>query len=106
MPKKQAADAAIAVSIDGTTFVLRPSEVTASDVAALRRETGLSLRTVIDQAQNDPDLDVIAALVFMARRQAGDRSVTFDSVAAFINYESEIEAVDVPAEEEGDSPEA
>lgn len=80
----------VGVRVDGTDHVLRPNEVTARQAGMLRRETGFSFRRLMVEAENDPDLDVIAAFVWLARLQAGE-DVSYATVADALGYESEIE---------------
>ena len=82
--------AALAVSVDGTTFTVDPDEITAMDASALRRATGLSVRAVMQAAQDDPDIDIIAALVWLARRRV-ERELPFKAVAEQIGYGSDIQ---------------
>lgn len=93
------------MKVNSKAYTMRLSELTAKDSAALRRQTGMSTRLLLSAASTDPDLDTVAALVWLARRQAGDE-VTFDDVAEEIGYDADIESVEEPAEEDPDSPEA
>lgn len=106
-PGGDKADTSITVSIDGVEYVCRPSDVTAKMAGQLRKESGMSVRAVMVAAADDPDLDVIAALVWLARRQTGEK-VTWDEVADAITYDSEIGSAegDAPDEDPEDSPEA
>lgn len=94
----------VAISVDGVTYTLRVDELSALDTRALRSETGHSLRKVLVAAQEDPDIDVIAALVWLARRQKGE-TVSFELVAEGIGYSSTIESAE-PEDAEEHLPEA
>lgn len=97
----------IKVVVDGVTYTIRSDELTARDARDLRKQAGLSFQGVMAAAQEDPDIDVIAALVFLACRQDGDRKVTYDEIAEAITYGSEIDIDDTAeVEEDPDSPEA
>lgn len=100
-------DIAITVVVDDVAHVFRPGEMSALDASALRKEAGMSLRSLLSQINDDPDLDVVAAIVWLARRQAGNPA-SFTEVAEAISYQSTISAGDdAPAvEEDPDSPEA
>lgn len=80
----------VGVRVNDVDYVLRPNEITAKQTAALRRETGVSLQALMKQAETDPDIDTIAALVWLARLQTGE-TVAFDDVAAEIGYDSTID---------------
>lgn len=95
----------ITVKVDGDPFTVRPNEVSAKMVGQLRRVTGFSLQSLMAAAGEEPDLDVIAALVWLARRQQGE-NVSYDKIADSLTYESDIEPGDEPAPEDPDSPEA
>lgn len=104
--EKETEAATITVNVDGTPYVCRPAEVTARIAGDLRRQSGLSVRGVMAAAGEDPDLDTIASLVWIARRQAGEY-VTWDEVADGITYTSDISSSDeAPTDEDPDSPEA
>lgn len=46
----------------------------------LHLETGHRIAGLFRQLQSDPGLDIVAAFVWLARRQRGDHTVTFDQV--------------------------
>lgn len=97
----------VAITVDGVKYVVREGDLSAADVAAMRREVGLSFMGVLKAAKADPDVDIIAAVVWLARRVEGERDLTFVEVAETIGYDSEIEAVSEGDEpESGSSPEA
>lgn len=98
----------LSIKIDGkVAYSLRPSDLSAKDASALRRETGFSLAGLLGSAMRDPDIDVFAALAWLSRRQAGD-IVSFDEVAEEFTYDRDYEQSDDPDEaiEDLDSPEA
>jgi hypothetical protein len=97
--RKEEDQVKIGVRVDGQEFVVRPSEITAKQAGALRRETGFSFQGLMRAANTDPDLDVIAAIVWLARLQRGEVS-SYESVASALDYESEIgELTDAEASE-------
>jgi hypothetical protein len=86
--------AVIRITVADKTYTLdvesAMNELTGRDAAQVRRATGMSLRALFQAAKDDPDLDTISALVFLARRQ-DDPRVTFDEVIDDIGYRTEIE---------------
>lgn len=86
-------EATVTLSLDGVQHVLYPNLLTAQDLGAVRGQVGMSLRKLIECAQDDPDLDIIAALIWVARCQGGE-SVTFDEVAAGITYQSKLDVAE------------
>ena len=95
--------AVITITVDETSYTFRPSEVSAVDSAMVRREVGMSLQSIMGAALKDPDIDVIAAIVWLARRQAGE-DVSFEDVASGLTYDSDYEQSDEPAPEDPDLP--
>jgi hypothetical protein len=107
--KQKAESAVIQIKVDGLTYVVRPGEVSAIDAAALRRACGFSLRSLLASAEEDPDLDTVAALVWLARRQRGEK-VAFDAIAQEIGYDNDFDVVPADAsdveDDEGEGPAA
>lgn len=95
--------ATLSVKVHGQEYSVRLEDCTAKDVSDCRRETGVSLQDVFGQISSSPDLDSVAALVWLARRQSGERELSFRAVALTINYGTEIEIVgDEEDEPEGE----
>lgn len=109
--RRAAADeVTLTVNLDGEAYVFRPNDTTAKMAGELRRECGMSVNKIMALAADDPDLDVIAAVVFLARRQRGEK-VTYDEVASAITYGSELDTSSTTGDaiepgEVFDSPEA
>lgn len=103
--RAEAEDTTITIKIDGESYTVRPSEVTAKMAGQLRKQSGMSVRSVMVAAGDDPDLDVVAALVWLARRQRGEK-VTWDEVAEAITYDSDLQTDAEPEVEDESSPEA
>lgn len=84
--KDTAATDEVTIGVDGQPYTLRLGEMTAALVRELRAETGRSFTTFMgDLGGSDPDLDVIAVIVWLARRQAGE-TVTLADVEAGLTY--------------------
>lgn len=98
------------IDLDGKTYVVREDDLTPHDVRALRKETGFSWVGLGRELQRDPDIDLIGALVWLARRVKGE-DVSYESVLDGLGYASDLnvklEDKRLPAAAvEGDSPEA
>lgn len=98
------------ITIDGTAHYLRLGEVSAIETGELRRATGFGLRHLGYALLADPDIDVVAGVVWLARRQAGERSLPYETVAGSITYDTTID-IDVvdndqAEKEETENPEA
>lgn len=79
------------IEVDGRTYIVRESDLTPRDVAALRRETGFAgWMGLVTETQRGFDLDVLAALVWLARRIEGD-ILPYETVLDSMSYEGEID---------------
>lgn len=87
-------DLGVSLTVDGTEYVVREGDMTALDTMMLRRETGLSFVEILINLNRSPDIDLVAALVWLARRQRGEQTLPYMAVATQINYDSEIEVVE------------
>ncbi len=102
--REEAAKASVTITVDGVAHTFRPVEVSANMIGQLRRATGMSLAECMEAAQKSPDLDVLAAMVWLARRQAGE-AITYDEVADALTYDTELEVDDAEPEEDPSLPE-
>lgn len=97
----------ITVNLDGVDYTVRMGDLSSVDTMALRRATGFSFMGLMRAASADPDIDLIAALVWLSRRVDGEKLLDFDQVAQEIGYDAEIDLKDAGDDDEGDdSPEA
>lgn len=101
----------IRVTYDGQEYVVRSGDLNAMDARDLRKELGLSFMGLRRGLAEDPDLDLIAALIWLARRVDGERGLPYAAVALEMGYDDaaddlEIELVtDAEPENVSDSPE-
>lgn len=102
--RKEALDRGLSVKLNGQAYTVREGDLTSMDTMALRRETGLSFVALMQAFFTSPDIDLVAALVWLARRQAGETHLPFEVVASEIDYDSDVDVVDAP--KDGDHPEA
>lgn len=98
------------IDLDGKSYVVRQSDISPHDVRALRKETGLSWAGLARELQSDPDIDLIAALIWLSRRIDGDE-VSYRSILDEVSYDSDLEIGfedkrGKKADEGDDSPEA
>lgn len=95
--------AVIRITVDDDVYELdiekAMDELTGRDAAQVRKAVGMSLRALFAAAKDDPDLDTICALIFLAKRQ-DDPSVTFDQVIDEIGYGTNLDVEDVEAPKE------
>ena len=92
------------VRYDGTVYEIRAGDLTALDTLALRRETGFTFGRLMNLDPDDFDIDVVAAIVWLCRRQAGENTLRYAAVAADISYVGVLDSFDVvDDEDEGDA---
>jgi hypothetical protein len=99
-----ALDAGLKITVDGTVYVIRLGDLPGTLVGEFRRQVGMSVRAAFELCANDPDLDVLAGMVWLGRRQAGE-AVSYAEVASAITYGSALDVEEPAAEEpEGEAP--
>jgi hypothetical protein len=76
--------------IDGERYSLRLDELSAHDTGLFRKATGISLRFALDALSTDPDIDIVAALVWLSERQAG-RTKSYSDLAKKIGYNIDLD---------------
>ena len=100
---------AISIDLDGTSFVFRPADTKVAHQAALRTQTSWTYLALLDATEKGFDADILSALVFLARLQAGDDDVLFTEVVELLDATRtatvSIEVAET-ALDEADSPEA
>ena len=97
-------DQGLSITVDGRTHTVRMGDLTALDAQALRRECGYSFMGLMRAFEADPDVDLVAAVVWLARRLEGERLLAYTEVASEIGYDVDIDLV--PAEPEADEEKA
>lgn len=105
--REEALDAGVQLTIDGIEYVARVGDVTSEIARELRAATGMGFLKLIDLVTEDPDIDIIAALVWIARRIKGERIAYVDVSVTYAQMLSDDFDVDVAgAEEVDENPEA
>lgn len=89
----------LSISVDGRKYTVRAGDITGLDSAALRRETGMSFMGLMKAMQTDPDVDLIAALMWLSRRIEGEKLLTYEEVAAEVGYDVDIDLADAEPED-------
>lgn len=89
--KKAGAGVGLDITVDGQVYRYDPSDVTWRQELELFNATKLTRTDIFKAFANQSFAPVlVAGLVFLARRSAGDK-VSFDEVAEAISYSSEID---------------
>jgi hypothetical protein len=77
--RREALDEGVKLTLDGEEYVLRVGDVTPALAREVRNVTGHSFMRLISMLGEDPDIDVIAEAIWVARRVRGDE-VDLDDV--------------------------
>lgn len=98
-------DPAVTITVGGNPpLVMRFKDITARQASTLRKATGLSVQGIIAATEEDPDIDAIASMVWLARTQNGE-DVTVEEVLDGFSYGTEVtidNVDDADPEEEGE----
>lgn len=79
----------VRATVDGVDYDLDFSDLNAIDAKDFRREVGIPIASVLTGGV-DADLDVIAGLVWLARRK-NEPSLTYTAVAESISFTSDLD---------------
>lgn len=89
----------VKITFEGVEYAVRAGDLTALDAQALRKELGVSFMGLMRGLNEDPDIDLIAGLIWLAKRLNGD-ILPYAMVAADIGYNAmeglDIEQVSTP----------
>lgn len=77
--RKDALDQGLRITMDGQSFDVRLGDVTPAMARELRNNTGMGPLQLINATSISPDVDLLSAFVWLARRQRGE-FVSFDAV--------------------------
>lgn len=69
---EQTTDPVLPFRLGDRRYVIKPNEITASLVRECRAETGYSPAELFGMLDPRMDLDLVAALIWLARRQGGE----------------------------------
>lgn len=76
-----------------TYVVPQLNDLTPADTSAMRRQTGLSVAGTLKAFGSDGDLDLLVALMWLARRVEGDLTADFDQMLTEVGYGDTIEVL-------------
>lgn len=83
---------AMLITLNGQSWTISPEDVTPRDAAALRRQTGfagfIGLQAEISRGF---DIDVLAALIWLARRRDGETELLYDQVLDAMSYDDDFD---------------
>lgn len=99
-------DSGLRISLDGDVFEVRLGDINSALTRELRQKSGMGFNQLMHLAASDPDTDIIAAFVWVARRLRGE-DVEFDDVVVTYSQLLDDFDIDMPGKrEDADSPEA
>jgi hypothetical protein len=105
--RKKALSEKVSIRVDGTVYTLRIGDMNALDDHALRTQYGMPFEAIAHaMATGDRSLDLIAALIWMARRTNGEDLLTYAEVANEIGFDVDISDVSDDEADEEAPPEA
>lgn len=108
--RQAALDSGMRIEIDGEGYEVRLGDITPSVARELRREFGMGPQSFLATMGADPDVDLLAGFIWLARRIRGEY-VDLETVMEGVGYETllkdtiEFDLLSGP-EELDDSPEA
>lgn len=97
----------MAVVVNGERYPLRLDALSPDEVRECRRVTGMSPQGIVRALQSDPDIDLVANLMWLSLRQRGER-VTLAEVQDGVDYSADLDFDSKLADgdEDPESPEA
>jgi hypothetical protein len=105
--RADALEQGLRLTLDGESYEIRLGDVTSTVTRELRRTTGMSFNELMRLTTTDPDTDVIAAFVWLARHINGEKVDIDDVVVAYSQLLDDGFDVEVPGKRtEDDGPEA
>jgi hypothetical protein len=85
--QEDALDFGVRICIDDDVYEIRAGDLNALDSLALKQQVGMTFpQLVVETSAGNPDLVEFAAIIWLARRLAGERDLPFTEVAKDIDY--------------------
>lgn len=78
-------EALLFIKVNSKPYRVFRSRLTAVDIGDLRRATGGNMGALLKSVVESPDLDTVAAIMWLARRQNGEPRLSYDDVAAEVD---------------------
>lgn len=102
-----ALDAGMVVTVDGEKYEVRVGDVTPAIAREVRRNFGMGVQSLLREMARDPDLDVLAGFMWIARLIRGEQ-VDLEEVEENLDYsaltDEDFSAAIAEPESEGDLP--
>lgn len=84
--RRKILDQGLRVTVDGTVYEVRMGDLSGIHAKMLRAELGLSFIGLMEALRKDPDLDLIAGVVWL-RKLVDGHPVPFESIASTLGYD-------------------
>lgn len=107
--REKALKSGLRITVDGQAFQVRAGDLSALDELELRRTIGCSFMGLVQQVANDPGYDLLAAVIWLARKTGGEPDLTYREVASEVHFGDDIDLEEIDATTppaEGAAPEA
>lgn len=101
--RDEALDAGVRLTIEGVVYEARVGDVTPAIARELRQAIGMGFMGLMNTVAEDPDIDVVSAFVWVARRIKGEFVAFEDVEVSYKQMLSEGFDVDVAGAEEVDT---
>lgn len=92
----------VRITLDDQEWIIDPvaltEEISALEALQVRRLTGQSLNQFLTELGNDPDVDTLAVMVWLARREM-EPGLELEEVMGEITLGSKFDAEEIPADE-------
>lgn len=99
-------ESGVRVKLDGEIYEVRYGDVTSEIIRELRRHAGYGFNGLAAAMKVDPDVDIIATFVWLARRVAGEDVAFHDVVVSYRQLMEDFDVEAVGAEDVNLGPEA
>lgn len=102
---QDALDSGVRITFEGREYAVRVGDLTAPVARRLRREAGCSFNSLLQELASDPDIDSVAAVVWLSRVLSGE-DIDLEDVAVDYGSLDDLDISVAGAEEVDGGPEA
>lgn len=89
-------DEGVKITVGGEEYVVKMGDITSVQARRFRREVGVSFMAVVGELSTSPDIDSVAALIWMSRLLRGD-DIALEDVAVSYADLDDIEVAEAGA---------
>lgn len=99
-------DRGVRFGVGDDIYEVRVGDLSGLDSLEFRRQVGVPFAKVMDEVEDNFDIDYLAALMWIARRVAGESALTYVEIASEVGYDLLESVRQISADEGGEVPEA